>query len=259
MSERREFLVKGIRGIGLAVMGGLAWTGIMDGKKAYPLILRPPAALPEEEFLVKCLKCGQCVEACPYDSLVLASPGDERPIGTPYYIPRKRPCFMCKDIPCVKACPSGALDPELVTERDEKGMERLSINRSKMGIAAIDRESCIAYWGIQCDACYRKCPRMDKALSIEYIKNDRTGKHTIMAPVVHSDACTGCGLCESVCITKKASIFVLPRKVAMGETGGHYQKGWEKLAEEPAMVPEEAPTVTPRSSRNPMDYLNEGL
>jgi ferredoxin len=42
-------------------------------------LLRPPAALSEEQFQAKCIKCGLCVEACPYKALVLAAPGDWRP------------------------------------------------------------------------------------------------------------------------------------------------------------------------------------
>ena len=35
--------------------------------------LRPPGALPEKDFLAACTRCGQCVQACPYDMLYLAS------------------------------------------------------------------------------------------------------------------------------------------------------------------------------------------
>jgi ferredoxin-type protein NapG len=108
-------------------------------------VLRPPAALPEEQFLAKCIKCGLCVEACPYDALVLAAPGDHRPIGTPYFLPREKPCRMCSDVPCAAACPTGALDPALVEERDASGAGRSEINRARMGLAVIDRETCIAY------------------------------------------------------------------------------------------------------------------
>ena len=72
MPERRKFLLDMIRGLGAAAVGGLAWTGVLDGKKVYATILRPPGAVPEEEFLAKCTKCGLCVEACPYKALLLA-------------------------------------------------------------------------------------------------------------------------------------------------------------------------------------------
>ena len=171
---------------------------------------------------------------------------------------RENPCRMCRDIPCTVACPTGALAPSLVSENDEQGKARLNINRAKIGLAVIDRETCIAYWGIQCDACYRACPLIDKAVTIEYMKNERTGKHTIMAPVVHSDHCTGCGICEHACVTKKASIFVLPRELAMGESSDRYIRGWDSADEERMQdLSEETTTVTPRSEKSALDYLNK--
>jgi ferredoxin-type protein NapG len=258
MPERREFLLKAVRGLGLAATGGLVWGGlIMEGRSA-PFVLRPPGALPERQFLAACLKCGMCVEACPYNALELARPEDEKPIGTPYFVPRTNPCYLCKDIPCVPACPTGALDKALVSEEVENGEPRLNINLAKMGLAVLDRETCIAYSGIQCDACYRACPLIDKAITVEYTRNERTGKHAILAPVVHSVACTGCGLCEKACVTHKASIFVLPREIAMGKSSERYIKGWDARDEERLRdVPEEITTRTPRSSKSPVDYLNE--
>jgi ferredoxin-type protein NapG len=258
MPERREFLLKGFKSLGLAATGGLAWSGFIEEGKSAPLILRPPGALPEEEFIASCIKCGMCVEACPYDALVLAEPGDNKPIGTPHFSPRTNPCYMCRDIPCVQACPTGSLDRTLVSEKDESGNLKLNINLAKMGLAVIDRETCIAYSGIQCDACYRECPLIDKALTEEYIRNVRTGKHAMRAPVVHSIACTGCGRCENACITRKASIFVLPREIAMGKPSERYIKGWDERDEERMKdVTDEVTTQTPRSGKSSLDYLNE--
>ena len=70
--------------------------------------LRPPGALPEADFLAACVRCGLCVRDCPYDTLRLADLGDPVVAGTPYFNARKVPCEMCEDIPCVKACPTGA-------------------------------------------------------------------------------------------------------------------------------------------------------
>ncbi|MEN8226435.1 MAG: 4Fe-4S binding protein, partial [Bacteroidota bacterium] len=58
------------------------------------------------------------------------------------------------------------------------------------------------------------------------------GKHAFLEPVVHADACTGCGLCEHACVTEKAAIFILPVDIARGEVGEHYIKGWDKADEE---------------------------
>ena len=260
MPERRDFLLKAFKGLGLAATGGLAWSAYINESRSAPLILRPPGALPEDEFLASCIKCGMCVEACPYDALLLAAPGDNKPVGTPYYTPRTNPCYMCRDIPCVPACPTESLDEDLVSEKDENGEMKLNINLAKMGLAVIDMEMCIAYSGIQCDACYRACPLIDKAITTEYTRNERTGKHAMLAPVVQSEACTGCGLCENACVTKKASIFVLPREIAMGEASERYIKGWDERDEERMKdVTQEVTTKTPRSGKSPVDYLNEEI
>jgi ferredoxin-type protein NapG len=256
-SERRDFLIKAGRGIGIAAVGGLVWAGFLEQGKAYPTVLRPPGAVEETRFLAACTKCGLCVTACPYKALALARPGDGRPIGTPYFVMRESPCRMCRDIPCTVICPTGALDCGLVSDADDQGRTMLNINRARIGLAVIDRETCIAYWGIQCDACYRACPVMDRAITVEYARNDRTGKHSILGPVVHSDHCTGCGMCERSCVTKKASIFVLPRLIVMGESSDRYIRGWEEGDEKRVSeAPEETITVTPRSSKSPTDYLN---
>ncbi|UCH79689.1 MAG: ferredoxin-type protein NapG [Nitrospiraceae bacterium] len=258
MPERREFLLKTFKSLGLAATGGLVWSGVIEEGRSAPLILRPPGAVTEKEFLATCSKCGMCTEACPYNALALAKPGDNKPIGTPYFIPRTNPCYMCKDIPCVPACPTGSLDKDLVSDKDENGNNKLNINLAKMGLAVIDRETCIAYAGIQCDACYRACPLIDKAITVDYTRNIRTGKHAMLAPVVHSNSCTGCGLCEKACITDKAAIFVLPRKIAMGESSERYIRGWDERDEERMKeVTEDITTQTPRSDRSAVDYLNQ--
>jgi len=256
MTDRREFLLGLAKGAGAAVVGGLVWVGYLDGKKASATVLRPPGAVEEERFLAACTKCGLCVAACPYQALVLARPGDGRPVGTPYFVMRERPCRMCREIPCTAICPTGALDTTLVSD-GEAGKKALNINKARIGLAVIDRETCIAYWGIQCDACYRACPVIDKAITVDPARNDRTGKHAILGPVVHSDHCTGCGMCERACVTKKASIFVLPRRIAMGESSDRYIRGWEADDEKRIHdVPGDTTTMTPRSDKSPTDYLN---
>jgi ferredoxin-type protein NapG len=256
--SRREFFLSTARAMGLATLGGLAWSAYVDEATAKELILRPPGAIKESDFLKTCIKCGLCVEACPYDTLMLAKPGDNYPIGTPYFIARDIPCYMCTDIPCVPVCPSGALDEESVSTDG-----KLDINKSRMGIAIVDTKNCIAFWGIQCDACYRACPLLDQAIRLEYDKNERTGKHAFLKPIVDSDYCTGCGLCEHACVTKKPAIIVLPREVAMGEVGDHYIKGWDKADEQRLKNAHEIKTVTKMSEKKAQDNLNsfdlEGL
>ncbi len=263
---RRNFMATTLQSVGLAALGGMLWSGYTDSVKASPLVLRPPGALPEKDFLTACIKCGLCAEACVNretnrdtqtgeqreGTLKMAKGGDSVLIGTPFFEPLDVPCYMCEDIPCVPVCPSGALDmPSLLNEKKE-----LDINKASMGLAVVHKESCISYWGIQCDACYRACPLLDSAITIEYQKNDRTGKHAYLLPIVHDNACTGCGLCEQACVTEKPAIFVLPNEVAKGKAGDHYVKGWDAKDQERVKDAKEIHTKTKRSEKEATDYLN---
>ena len=251
-NERRKFFLTIARAAGLAVLGGLTWSAFVDEVKASSLILRPPGALKEDDFLATCIKCGLCVEACPFDTLKLAKPGDNKPLGTPFFEPRDIPCYMCIDIPCVPVCPTDALDIKSVQNKEKK----LDINKAQMGVAVVDDNSCIAFWGIQCDACYRACPLLGKAITVEYTKNERTGKHAFLKPIVHADVCTGCGLCEKACVTEKAAIFVLPREVALGRAGDYYIKGWDKGDEERLEHATSKTTKTELSKDSAVNSLN---
>ncbi len=182
--------------------------------------IRPPGALPEEEFLGACIRCGLCVRDCPYEILKLAEPGDDVPTGTPYFTARTGPCEMCEDIPCIPNCPTNALDHDLT-----------DINDARMGLAVvIDQETCIAFLGLRCEVCFNICPIRGKAITLDYEHNKRSGKHARFLPVVHSEACTGCGLCEKACILEEAAIKVLPTHLAKGVLGKHYRIGWEEKA-----------------------------
>lgn len=255
ISDRRRFILSIARATGLAILGGLTWSAYVSEVKATELILRPPGALEEDDFLATCIKCGICVESCPFDTLKLAKPGDNKPLGTPYFQPRDIPCYMCPDIPCVPICPTGALDISLL--KNEK--EDLDINKANMGLAVIDDNSCIAFWGIQCDACYRACPLLGEAISIEYSKNERTGKHAFLKPIVHADVCTGCGLCEKACVTQKAAIFILPRKVAEGKAGNYYIKGWDRSDEKRVESATSNKNTTGINKKSAIDSLNSNM
>ena len=210
-NNRRKFMATTLQSVGLTALGGLLWSGYSDEVKASPLVLRPPGALPEEDFLKACIKCGLCAEACENrdsnknkdgskrpGTLKMAKGGDHRMIGTPYFQPvNKReltwleqasgkydsdvklindgvPCYMCDDIPCVPVCPSGALDmPSLLNKEKE-----LDINKSRMGLAVVHKESCIAFWGIQCDACIELVLFKVKQLPLNIIRmNEQENTH----------------------------------------------------------------------------------
>lgn len=90
-----------------------------------------------------------------------------------------------------------------------------------LGLAVlIDHENCLNHLGLRCDICHRVCPVIDQQ------RNERTGGHAMFIPVVHADACTGCGKCEKACPLPVAAIKVFPVELARGEPGAHYRLGW---------------------------------
>lgn len=207
----RQASVMGILGMGLLLYA-------RQSRSLPPTAIRPPGAGAEKDFQSACIRCGLCVRDCPYDTLKLAQPGDEVALGTPWFSARDIPCEMCEDIPCVKACPTGALNAELTR-----------IDEARMGLAVlIDQENCIAFQGLRCEVCYNVCPLRGRAITLDRRHNQRTGKHALITPLVHSDACTGCGKCEAACVVERATIKVLPLHLAQGEMGDFYRLGWEE-------------------------------
>ncbi len=243
--SRRQFMASLGQGAALAATGGLAWYYLLNEQaQAAPHAIRPPGAEKEDEFYAKCIKCGLCVNACPYDTLRLAAAGERVPIGTPYFTPRTIPCYMCPDIPCQAACPTGALDPAL----DD-------IKRARMGLASIDIENCLSWQGLRCEICHRECPVQNKAITVEHHPR-RLSKHAMFVPVVHSDACTGCGVCEKVCPTERAAIRVVQPEWVQGRIGEHYRLGWKvetPITQE--FQPHQAPVGEENSTRA-LEYLN---
>jgi ferredoxin-type protein NapG len=218
-NSRRRFLnsIAGAAGAGcLMTLGAGLYARQASALPAQAL--RPPGALAEKQFLSACLRCGLCVRDCPYKTLKLAAPGEPLATGTPYFAAREIPCEMCEDIPCIKACPSGALDREF---RD--------INKAKMGLAVLaDHETCLNFLGLRCDVCYRVCPAIDKAITLAIVHNPRSDRHAMLLPTVHSEFCTGCGKCEKSCVLPEAAIKVYPLHLAQGKLPEHYRKGWEE-------------------------------
>jgi len=241
--SRRQVLTDAAQGAAAAACGGLLWyTLITQQAQAAAVPRRPPGAQPERDFTATCIKCGLCVAACPVDALKLARTAEPIVLGTPYFVPRDAPCIMCSDIPCAKACPTGSLDREMK-----------DIATARMGLAVVDPESCLSWQGLRCEICFRACPVRGKAITLT-VHPRQISKHAMFVPVVHSDACTGCGVCEKRCPTDVAAIRVVDPKLVQGRIGAHYRlSGKDQPAAAPAIS---APPPSPVPS--PLDYLNRG-
>lgn len=151
--------------------------------------LRPPGALPEKEFLKRCIKCNKCSQVCPYFSIRMAHAEWGRSMGTPMIIARDIPCYVC--MKCTVVCPTGALQNDVVKKEDVR-----------MGIAKINNETCLPYMGVICRACYENCPIFREAIILE----------DEMLPKVVAEKCIGCGICERVCPVEGSAIIVYPKE-----------------------------------------------
>ena len=94
---RRDLLSGPVKGRNLALAGtfGLLWIYVLDKSRAGAHPIRPPGAQEESEFLATCIKCGECVAACPFEVVKLATADDHAAIGTPFLTPREGPCYEC--------------------------------------------------------------------------------------------------------------------------------------------------------------------
>ncbi len=155
------------------------------------VVLRPPGARRESEFLETCFRCGSCADHCPADSISLLKTADERMKGTPYVDASLRACVICNDLSCMKVCPSGAL--QLV--------DRLDI---RMGFALVDHETCVRSKGEDCTICVEVCP-----IGKEAIRVGVDGRIEVIDPSCTGVGCTGCGLCQERCPTRPVRAIVV--------------------------------------------------
>ncbi len=147
---------------------------------------RPPGALSEPEFLSRCIHCYLCQDVCP-PGCIQMKPETEPDRHTPYIEPRLKACTLC--LKCGKVCPTGALQP---VERQED---------VRMGFARVDEGLCVSHLRTgACGACFTACPLRGLAIT----------QGLYNAPYVHPEHCTGCGLCEEVCIVPYRAIRVYP-------------------------------------------------
>jgi NADPH-dependent glutamate synthase beta subunit-like oxidoreductase/formate hydrogenlyase subunit 6/NADH:ubiquinone oxidoreductase subunit I len=175
--SRRQFLASGVMGV---TAGLFSHFGLFRKRNTPPL--RPPGAKPEEAFLSRCVRCGQCLEVCPQHALQLAflESGWEG-IMTPRLVFSEGFCDPSCNA-CGQVCPTGAIPP-------------LSLEQKRtqvIGTARVDLSLCES-----CLICRDMCPQR----AIEVVEVEEEGE-MIRFPKVLSKNCIGCGLCEFICPTE---------------------------------------------------------
>ncbi len=208
---RRQILGAGLSGAASAI---IALTGLKSphaapgpGSVIHPAMIRPPGAVPENDFLARCIRCGACMQACPTNSL--------QPLGfaaglsaffSPVVTPRRGPCDPgCSA--CGRVCPTGALPVLAVDER----------RCAKLGTARIFRQKCLAWeLGKKCLICDEVCP-------FDAIDFRKPPGRPIAVPFVIENKCAGCGYCEHHCPVQAVPAIVVEPMLALRLSNGSYR------------------------------------
>jgi ferredoxin len=169
-------------------------------------LLRPPGVRSEDEFLERCVRCGECMKVCLRSALYPAAyqSGIEG-FYTPLLIPRLGYCeFNCTL--CGQVCPTGAI-PSLPVEAKK---------REVIGKAVFDKNHCLPFARrIDCIVCEEHCPIPEKAIrsrEVTTVGLDGIPK-TVKEPYLVEEICNGCGICEFVCpLETKSGIEVFAVK-----------------------------------------------
>jgi MauM/NapG family ferredoxin protein len=191
---RRQLLRAGLAGAGCAA-GSIWGLDSLQQPAAVGLIrqsalIRPPGAVPEEDFLRLCLRCGACMQACPSNGLqptyfLAGLAGMFSPVLVPRRGPCEAPCNACGQV-----CPSRALRRLPLEEKQ----------RAKIGAAVLLRERCLAWdQDRRCVVCQEVCPY--GAISLRAVPG-----HKVPMPFVKTDRCCGCGACECHCPVESPAI-----------------------------------------------------
>ena len=194
------FAVKvGQLSIGLGSAGGLLTLGLIKtgfpNKISQGNVVRPPGALPEPEFLDRCVRCQECVKICSSTGAGLQPAFLEsgwEGIWTPRVDARHGYCEYNCNL-CGQVCPTGAIHPAELEVKQKK---------LRMGTAYFDRSRCIPWYKNEdCLVCEEHCPLPDKAIKFDKreVQLPNGDKKLVKFPYVVESLCIGCGICVTKC------------------------------------------------------------
>jgi len=188
--SRRRFVYSAAGGI---LTLGLIKTGFHSKVQAGQVV-RPPGALPEPEFLDRCIRCQECVKICSSTGGCLQPAMIEtgwEGIWSPVVNARHGYCEYNCNL-CGQVCPTGAIHPlELEVKK-----------KFRMGTAYFDKSRCIPWYrGEDCLVCEEHCPLPEKAIKFDIRESRRPDGTTAIVkfPYVDETLCIGCGICVTKC------------------------------------------------------------
>jgi ferredoxin-type protein NapF len=172
---------------------GAAWAaGTRAARAEGPHPLRPPGARAEADFVGLCIRCGNCVRACPA-KIVQPDPGKHGLAGFMAPILHFRADYCREDCTrCMDVCPSGALT-------------RLSLEEKRhapVGLPRVDMAVCLLGDDRECSVCRNECPY--DAITFVFSETDYT-----LTPQIDPAKCPGCGACEAACPTAPHKAIVV--------------------------------------------------
>ncbi len=195
-------------------LGGLVLYPLMRGTisaatRPLPGAIRPPGALREDDFLRRCIKCGECMRVCPANAIqpALLETGLEG-LWTPILVFKTGYCeFNC--VLCSRVCPTGAIRQISIEEKIGAPPFKEPI---RMGTAFYDRGRCLPWaMNTECIVCEEVCPTSPKAIWFEHkeIRNRDGTTRVLKLPHLDPTLCVGCGICEYKCpVHDRAAIRV---------------------------------------------------
>ena len=192
--------------------------GLNTDRTFSPDLIRPPGSCEESEFLERCIKCDQCINACPTNVLQPATyqEGGLESLWTPVMQFKIAHCqFKC--IVCSEVCPTGAIRKITVDEKLGKG-DFVEEGPVRLGTAFFDRGRCLPWSSdIPCVVCEEVCPTSPKAIQTKDEEAmDVFGNIVVLnKPFMVPDLCIGCGICEAECpVLDDRAVYV----TAVGES-----------------------------------------
>jgi polyferredoxin len=195
--SRRQALIA----FGAAIAGVGLFRSNLTARRDHSWLIRPPGAQ-ENNLLSKCIRCGECIRACPTSAIQpsLAEAGSEG-LWTPVLVLRLGYCdYSCNA--CGQVCSVQAIPPLSLEDKRQQ----------VIGLAYIDQDRCIPWADYRdCIVCEEMCPVPDKAVKLEQVEvlNGDGVLVTVQRPKVIRERCIGCGICEYKCpVNGEAAIRV---------------------------------------------------